>query len=575
MKHGPTGALPGILCCTLLAGSLVAQAPDGPRQHTPAPTGPRITEGDLMTRLYLVADDSMEGRESATRGGRMVEEYLAREARRIGLTPAGEGGTYFQKIALVIRSPDTMSTLSVGATTLRAGQDFLLLPRLGLQIFLGGQPYGGTFSGRNVPAVFGGRVGDAGMIDSALTRGKFVIFLAPAGPNGGPLFQFWRRDNLVRYQSAAAIGVVTLDAGAPGFFTQPREVYADSTSPWPVELTALSLTTRAAETIMGVPLAGWQVGATGSPVSGNIRFQDRPTEIPARNVIAILPGRDPLLQHQYVAIGAHSDHIGMTEQPLDHDSIRVFNRIARPRGADDRPREATGEETTRIRAALDSVRRLRRPRPDSINNGADDDGSGTVLALEIAEALAGLPASERPRRSVLFIWHTAEEKGLYGSQYFAEHPTIPRDSIVAMINMDQMARGYPADNPPAGPHAIEVIGPRRRSTQLAEIAENVNRRIEHGFTLSYAFDQPGEPTQAWCRSDHFEYARFGIPVIFFVAAAWYLDYHMVSDEPQYVDYERLAGIGRYIHDVTRMLTDRGQKPVPDQPAPDPDAICRQ
>jgi hypothetical protein len=144
-----------------------------------------------------------------------------------------------------------------------------------------------------------------------------------------------------------------------------------------------------------------------------------------------------------------------------------------------------------------------------------------------------------------------------------------------MINMDRMGRGYPSDNPPAGPHALEVIGPRRRSTRLGDIAERVNRAGNHDFKLSYAFDQPGEPTQAWCRSDHFEYARFGVPVIFFVAAAWYLDYHMVSDEPQYVDYDRLAGIGRYISEVTRALADLNQRPTVDQPAPDPEAICRQ
>ena len=563
----------GVLLACLTA-RLTAQETDL-RQHQPGPTGPDITTGDLSTRLYIVSDDSMEGREAATRGGRSAEEYLAAEARRIGLTPAGDGGTYFQQIPLVIRSQDTTGTLSVEGVSLRAGQDILLLPRLGLQIFLGGQPYGGTFSGRAIPIVFGGRVGEAGMIDSAETRGKFVIFLAPAGPNGGPLFQFWRRDNLARYHNAAAVGVVTLDGGAPGFFTQPREVYADSTSAWPGELTAFSLSSRAAEVMMGSPLSGLAVGTSGKRVSGTVRFRDRPTDVPARNVIAVLPGRDPLLRHQYVAIGSHSDHIGMEDRPLEHDSIRVFNRIVRPRGADDPPRDPTAEEMIRVRVALDSVRRIRPPRPDSINNGADDDGSGSVLALEIAEALAGLPAAERPRRSVLFIWHTAEEKGLYGSQYFAEHPTVPRDSIVAMINMDQMGRGYASDNPPAGLHALEVIGPRRRSTQLGEIADEVNRRIEHNFTLSSAFDRPGEPTQAWCRSDHFEYARFGTPVIFFVAAAWYLDYHMVSDEPQYIDYDRLAGIGRYIRDVTRMLTDRNHRPVLDQPAPDPNAICRQ
>jgi Zn-dependent M28 family amino/carboxypeptidase len=253
----------------------------------------------------------------------------------------------------------------------------------------------------------------------------------------------------------------------------------------------------------------------------------------------------------------------------------VFNRIARPRGAGDPPREASPEQAAQIRLALDCVRRLRAPRPDAINHGGDDDGSGSVLLVVVADALARLPAARRPRRSVLFVWHTAEEKGLYGSQYHAEHPTVPRDSIVAMINMDRMGRGYPSDNPPAGPHALEVIGPRRRSTRLGDIAERVHRAGHHDFKLSYAFDQPGEPTQAWCRSDHFEYARFGVPVIFFVAAAWYLDYHMVSDEPQYVDFDRLAGIGRYISEVTRALADLNQRPTVDQPAPDPEAICRQ
>jgi hypothetical protein len=112
-----------------------AEPPVGPRQHQPEPTSGDISAKDLMTRLYIVADDSMEGREAATRGGRKVEDYLAREAARLGLEPAGAAGSYFQQIPLVIRSQDTAATLSAGPSVLRAGQDFLLLPRLGLQVF--------------------------------------------------------------------------------------------------------------------------------------------------------------------------------------------------------------------------------------------------------------------------------------------------------------------------------------------------------------------------------------------------------------------------------------------------------
>jgi Zn-dependent M28 family amino/carboxypeptidase len=196
-----------------------------------------------------------------------------------------------------------------------------------------------------------------------------------------------------------------------------------------------------------------------------------------------------------------------------------------------------------------------------------------VLALEIAEAFA--KATSKPKRSLLFVWHTAEEKGLYGAQFFSDHPTVPRDSIIAQANMDQMGRGDPVDNPPGGPNALVVIGPRRLSTELGAMVEKVNARPEHGFTLDYAFDRDNDPTNAYCRSDHYMYARYGIPVAFFVAAAWYIDYHMVSDEPQYIAYDRMTKIGRFIRDYVADVANLAHRPLVDQPKPEPNGLCRQ
>jgi hypothetical protein len=569
------------LTCTalLLAARLTplgAQPPARPRTHAPQPTTAAIDTTDLMTRLYVIADDSMLGREAGRRGGTKVEEYLAREAARLGLEPAGENGTYFQTIPLLVRAPDRTGALTSGADTLRVGRDVYPVPRLGSQPFLGGQPFGGTFDGRDVPTVFGGRIGAGELLPVEAARGKLVIFAAPTNAAGQPVAAFWQRDNLARYANVAAgVAVALFDApnAAPAFLRVARDVYDDRARPWPVQLTALALSTAAAERLLGAPLASATVGAAGRPVSGHAGFVDTPTEAPARNVVALLRGRDAKLRDTYVAVGAHHDHVGLVPSPLDHDSIRAFNTVVRPRGADDPPRPATAEETARVRTILDSLRRLRPSRADSVNNGADDDGSGTVLALEIAEALAG--AKQRPKRSVLFVWHTAEEKGLYGAQYFGDHPTVPRDSIIAQVNMDQMGRGDPEDAPPGGPDALVVIGPRRLSTELGDLAERVNARPGYGFHLDYEFDKDGDPTNAYCRSDHYMYARHGIPIVFFAAAAWYIDYHMVSDEPQYIAYPRMARIGNYVRDVVTAVADLDHRPVVDKPKPDPNGTCRQ
>ncbi|HEX3926789.1 MAG TPA: M28 family peptidase [Gemmatimonadales bacterium] len=554
-------------------GATVPAHADLPLKHRPEPTTAAIDVADLMTRVYVLADDSMEGREAGHRGATRANAYIASELRQLGLVPGGDHGTYFQTIPLVSRRPDPRATLTAGKAVLSPVADYELIPRLGIQPFLGGQNFGGSFMGRDVPTVWGGRIGTGGMLDPAAARGKVVVFLAPVDSNGRSIVNFWLRDNLQQYSTARAVAVVEPNGSLPAFYRQARDVYDDTTRPWP-QRTAFTLSTTAAERIFGVTPERLAVGAAGTPLSGNVGFVDAPTETPAQNVIAILPGSDPVLRHEYIAIGAHADHIGMAARPLDHDSVRAFNGVLRPRGVDDaQPRSVTQAQWSRIDALLDSLRRVHGARPDSINNGADDDASGTVLALELAEAFSR--SGVRPARSLLFVWHTAEEKGLYGSEYFSDHSTVPRDSIVAQISLDLMGRGGPDDAPPGGNDALVVVGARRRSTELGNLAEQVNRSAGYQFKFDYDFDRAGDSTNAYCRNDHYMYARYGIPVAFFSAEPWHRDYHMVTDEPQYLDYDRMAKIGNYLRDFVRALADLPHRLVLDGPRPDSNATCRQ
>jgi len=426
--------------------------------------------------------------------------------------------------------------------------------------------------------VYAGRAGDtARTITAEQAAGRLVVFTAPLGANGLPtgVYAAVAADAVARFPTAAAIAIASLDFITPAAANSLRAASAGLSGSDAIAGPApagILLSAPAAEKIFGARLDSVAIGTAGRPVAAKISFVDRPVEAAARNVVALLRGSDPKLRGQIIAIGAHSDHLGIARVVADHDSLRAFDRVMRPEGAQTPTTTPTPEQSRRIRTILDSLRRIRPPRADSIFNGADDDGSGSVAALEIAESLV---ASARPRRSILFVWHTAEEANLLGSGWFTDHPTVPRDSIVAQINMDQMGRGEPVDNPTGGPNSLVVIGARRLSTELGDLAERVNAKQPQAFRFDYSFDKDGDPTNAYCRSDHYMYARYGIPVVFFSAAAWHVDYHMVSDEPQYIAYDRMARIGRYIRDVVGEVADLDRRPVVDKAKPDPDGLCKQ
>jgi Zn-dependent M28 family amino/carboxypeptidase len=192
--------------------------------------------------------------------------------------------------------------------------------------------------------------------------------------------------------------------------------------------------------------------------------------------------------------------------------------------------------------------------------------------LEIAEALAG--GGERPRRSILFVSHAAEEKGLYGSFWFTDHPTVPRDSIVAQLNMDMVGRGTAHDIEGGGPHYLQIIGSRRLSTQLGETIDSTNAALPSPFRIDYSFDARGHPLNRYCRSDHYSYARYGIPIAYF-SRGYHMDYHELTDEPQYIDYDGMARVGRLIGEVARNVANRRERLVVDGPVMGPDQPCRQ
>jgi hypothetical protein len=519
-----------------------------------------IQAAALRSRLFALADDSMMGRQPGMLGNSKASDYVAAEFQRLGLTPMGEKGTYFQLLPFARLTPHPSSVVEVDGNGLTLGTDYL--------------PVNLASGARDatVPLVYGGMLNDpATWITAEQARGKAVIFgfdpgKQPRGLGGvaqDPRFReaavlgapIW---NLVPPQTIARLrsGAVVLDPKLPANPTGPLQ---------------LILTSGAAERLTG-PQNTQPTGVPGKSLRVRVAARMEPVPFPARNVIALIPGSDPALRGQFVSLTAHNDHVGLAGSVVDHDSIRAFNHVVRPMGADSPNRPATADEQVRIGGIVDSLRKQHAARPDSIMNGADDDGTGTVALLEIARSL--MAQRVKPRRSILFVSHTAEEMGLLGSRWFTDHATVPRDSIVAEIDMDMIGRGNAADLPAGGPGYLEIIGAKRLSTEFGDSLEAVNARQTQPFTFNYEYDQPGHPLQYYCRADHYSYARYGIPATA-LSRGEHLDYHQVTDEPQYIDYEVLARVARLVRDAAMVIGNMDHRPALNGPRTDPNAPCRQ
>ena len=536
-----------------------------PMKHQPQPTVPAITAGDLMTRLYIFADDSMAGRESGTLAHLKATDYIAAELKRIGAQPGGEKGTFYQDFGLEEVGPHV--SVSVAGETLTSGRDYVAFPFVGLP------ELGAPWNADNVNVIFGGKVGSTRLVGPDAVDGKVVLFLPADGPDS---WQFWPKltpPMYQRYARAKGLAIAALDVmgdDVKGYLGGSQVQIAGTGEIKEGTIPLLYVSKATAEKMMGGPLTGILPGAEGKPMTAKGWFMAKSTPAPGRNVVAIVPGTDPVLRNQYVAFGAHSDHDGVEPPAVDHDSLRAFNAIVRPQGAEDGGKQARPAQKDSVATLWDTLRKSNPARQDSVMNGADDDGSGSMALLELVEYFTKNPT----KRSLLFVWHTAEEKGLFGSQWYSDRPTVPRDSIVAQINLDMIGRGEADDLKGGSPGYVQSIGSRRLSTELGNLVEEVNTKGNHGLVFDYQYDANGHPQQFYCRSDHYNYARYGIPVVF-LSTGSHRDYHQVTDEPQYINYDHYLKVVSYVADLGKNLGDRDQRPVIDKPKPDPKGECKQ
>jgi hypothetical protein len=555
-----------------------------PLKLPPRATSPAITQADLQSRLYIFADDSMLGRQSGTIGNKKGTDYIEREVRRLGLEPAGDNGTYFQNLPYGHRNFTRGSELRVGNTVLSIGSDFAVG-----QARLANQSYA------NLQVIYGGVEGDTTkQISAAQAVGRFVILTpAAAGARGGAPGAGGRggagggRGGFggapSRFLAAAAVATVNLDALEPAQRAALNAPPANASLLYPTPAPQpgqplgaapaapqLRLTTAAAEQLMGVPLANLAPGAAGRVASVNLVLNERLVSEYGRNVVAILRGSDPTLKAEFVAIGAHNDHVGFNNQPVDHDSARaVATMVGRLQMADGKTLlpvtpDMRAKALELAKPMIDSLRKIRPARLDSIRNGADDDGSGSMAVLEIAEAM--VTAKEKPKRSIIFVWHTGEEGGLSGSRFFTDFPTVPREQIVTQINVDMIGRGRGDDLPGGSPDYLAVVGSRMLSSELGEMVASSNSKQKKPLKLDYTFDEPTTwpgYNNIYGRSDHANYARFNIPIAFFFTGL-HRDYHQVTDEPQYIDYPHYLRITNYIFDLTKDVANSPTRPKVDR-----------
>lgn len=569
MRRSPqyAGALlaAAVFLSPLSPASLDAQIvwPDeGPRTWAPRPTEGAITANDLRTRLYQFADDSMMGREAGTRGNIMGTDYIAAEFKRLGLLPAGENGTYFQNLDYGrLAYNEQRVRLAVGGAALTASTDWAPSPpNAGARIV-------GSANWSSVATVFGGRYGDTStVLDPAAVRGRVVVFTEPAAiPPGTPR----PRSNPLAAHDAGAAGILVITETIPAASFRERVAVRPSVTG---NVAGASISADAAQRIFGKPVSELTPGATGQSVSGSWTYEMTPLEYPTRNVLAVLPGADEKLKGQYVIIGAHSDHVGMVRGAVpEHDSLRAFNTVLRPQGANDRVaiNSVTDAQWKEINALIAKARAIRAPRPDTVNNGADDDGSGTVVMLEIAERMATGP---RPARSILFNSHAAEEKGLLGSAWWTEHPTIPLDSVVAAHNMDMLGKGRVTDVKFGGPNTVQMLGSRRVSPEFGDMIDSLNAVRDEPMVIDYSWDRTNRLNR-FCRSDQVSYVRKGIPTTYF-STGYSRDYHQATDEPQYINYEQSARVARFVHDIALNVANRPERlPVLPREQQDPAARC--
>ena len=540
----PVAAL--VVFVSLPAGAcLVARAAGGTAEAPEAAGADAITADQMRSYLGFVASDAVEGRDTPSRGLDITAQFLAALLERSDLRPGAPDGTFLQKIQMTRRTVDPeAAAVTVAGRPFALGDDYLANLTAGRAnggvVYVG---HGFVVESRDVDAYRGLEIDLTGRILVAhvgLPRGVVrndvrgtpgetfetpVSYAARHGAAGVILVPDF--ETLASWNSLAADRLergrlVLEDASSSDGSTVPS-IIASATLLDALfageRLTGAEILRRALTNDPAAPFAlsgGKTVELEIGVNTGTITTQ---------NVVAILEGSDPELRDEYVAIGAHYDHVGR-----DPDA----------------------------------------PGADQIFNGADDDGSGTVAVLSMAEAFARRVPG--PRRSLLFVWHAGEERGLLGSEYVTTHPPVPIDRIVAQFNVDMIGRSRAPDDTNVanteltGPNEVYVIGSRMMSTELGDLVEGVNDEYLD-LAFNYKYDDPDDPNRFFLRSDHYNYAKHGIPIVFYFSGV-HEDYHQVTDSIEKIDFEKLERVARTIYATAAAVADRDQRPVVDKALPE-------
>lgn len=456
----------------------------GPSTTPLADAAATITADDMIERIGVLAHDSMRGRDTPSPGLESAARYIVREFRRMGLEGGAEGGEFIQRYPFPL----------IGLDTLNVSLAISGMPALtyGDHYLV----YAGSESSIDAPlAVVGPAAAFAESAPAAGSLAGKVTVAALAGPYGRDMAIAMDRARSAA-ESAGALATIFV---LPADFT--AETYAQFRARLGSPRRTLGGLTNRPMVLVRHDIGARLMDATGAATVALRAPTSRERDDTAPNVIAILRGGDPALADEYVVFSAHMDHVG----------------VGRP--------DESG---------------------DSIYNGADDDASGTSALIEVAEAFSNL--LERPARSLVFMAVSGEEKGLLGSRWWSDNPTLPLENVVANINVDMIGRN--------APDSVVVIG--QDYSSLGPLVQQVGatHRAELGLTVS---DDLWPEERFFFRSDHFNFARKDIPAIFFFTGV-HEDYHRPSDEVETINGDKASRVARLIFYTAHAIADAPARP---------------
>lgn len=511
----------------------------------------QFSQDEMKQWLTYIASDALQGRQMLTEGFGLAGAYVADHLKSWGVAPAGDRGTYFQTVP--IYGMRTRSNSSVAVTV--NGETRLFRDGEGVT-FARNQGGKQTISGDADFVGYGLRLAELNHDDYARrdVKGKIAIFIG-RGIRGmtaaqNRLINGRARDAVELHRAVATISPVVMNAGrgrgagaaagptapatapaAPANNAQRTDFQTSRNLdlPIPPQITASDAffdfvfagTGHSYATLRDLaakqePLPDITLRDVRITIVVDAEYERVQTRL-TRNVVGLVRGTDVRLRDTYVAIGAHLDHTG-------------YRQFAPTGGGGGAPLAYCPGQT--------------RPTPradDVVNNGADDDGSGIVSLMAVAKAFA---TGQKPKRSVLFVWHSGEEEGLFGSRYMADYPVMPLDRLVAMINIDMVGRNRCDDLAKA--NTVYIVGSERISTELHNLNEAANASLRRPLTLDYEYNDVADPESIYTRSDHYSYAFKGVPVIFFTTGL-HRDYHYVTDEVDRIEFAKMARIAELIH----------------------------